>query len=370
MGPESINPISNSTLSLPGKIAVITNIPYHTQNEEEFWSGEQVLTKYGPDKVIHITWPAFFVQEKEQVDAIISTLSLNMEIKVIVINQAVQGCNAAVEKLRKLRDDIFIVYCVAQENTVETAALVDLVLTPDRFSIGSLIIKQAKKQGAKTFVHYSFPRHMSGGLKVICRDLMRENCAAEGLEFVEAVAIDPLGESGVFSAEQFILDDVPRMVTRYGENTAFFTTNCFLQVPLIKVICDTHAIFPQPCCPSPYHGFPDALGIETGEGIPDINYIINETARIAASKNMTGRLSTWPAPLTMMSTNAGVEYGIKWMKEKVPKTGIDDQVLMDCMTNYIKEIKGRDVEIKMTPLSTGGKVYNNFKLLLMNYLDY
>ena len=187
---------------------------------------------------------------------------------------------------------------------------------------------------------------------------------------VDVDALDPLGDSGAYNVEMFILENVPWMIAKYGRDTAFYCTNCFLQVPLIKAVTDNHAIYPQPCCPSPYHGFPEALGIETGEGIPDLNYIINETLRIAAAKNMSGRLSTWPVPLPMMLTHADVEYAIKWINGEVPETSIDDQVLMDCMTAYIKEITGRDIEINMSSFSEDGKVYDNLKLLLMSYLNY
>ena len=370
MALDSIGGGTNSNSSFSGKIAVITNLPFQTQNDEEFWSGEQALSKYGPNNIIHLTWPAFFVQEKEQVDAVISTLSVNSDIKALVINQAVPGCNTAVEKLRKYRDDIFVVYCLPHENLTVSAGCANLIFMPNEFGVGASIVKQARKQGAKTFVHYTFPRHMAIKFYAACRDMMRETCKAEGIVFVDATAIDPMGETGNYSAEQFIVEDVPRMVDRYGENTAFYSTNCFLQVPLIRSVVENHAIFPQPCCPSPYHGFPEALGIETGEGIPDLNYVISETSRIAAAKNMTGRLSSWPVPLTMMFTNAGVEYAIKWIKGEVSKTGIDDKVLSECMIAYIKESSGRTLDVNLTSHTENDKVYKSVKMLLMNYLNY
>ena len=360
----------NDKLSFPGKIAIITNLPFQTQNDEEFWSGEQVLAKYGPDSIIHVTWPVYFMQEREQVDAIITTLSVNWELKALVFNQTVPGCNAALEKLKKLRDDIFIVCCLPHENPSESAGIANLLFRPNDFSIGSEVVKQAKKQGAKTFVHYSFPRHMAMKMKAASRSLMSETCKAEGIKFVDARVLDPMGEMGGYSTEQFIHEDVSRMVAKYGENTAFFCTCCFLQVSLIKAVTDNHAIFSQPCCPSPYHGFPEALGIETSESQPDLNYIISETRRIAAAKNMTGRLSTWPVPLTMIFTNAGLEYAIKWINGEVPKEGIDDKVLLDCINAYIREVTGQDIDFCMTSYAEEDRVYDNFKLLLVNYLDY
>ena len=38
-----------------------------------------------------------------------------------------------------------------------------------------------------------------------------------------------------------------------------------MQEPLIKSTLQEGAIFPQQCCPSPYHAYPSALGIEIPE---------------------------------------------------------------------------------------------------------
>jgi hypothetical protein len=140
------------------------------------------------------------------------------------------------------------------------------------------------------------------------RDRIREECARLGLQYVDATAPDPTSDVGITGAQQFILEDVPKMVARYGDDTAFFSTNCAMQIPLIKAVVDTHAIYPQPCCPSPFHGFPSALGLEA-IGL-DSKRMIDETRKILADKNELGRLSTWPIPGSMMYTVAGAEYAI------------------------------------------------------------
>jgi len=200
------------------------------------------------------------------------------------------------------------------------------------------------------------------------RDLIRQACAEEGIQFVDATAPDPTSDAGVTGAQQFILEDVPKMVARYGDDTAFFSTNCAMQIPLIKAVVDNHAIYPQPCCPSPFHGFPSALGIEA-RGL-DIKYMVDETRKIAADADMLGRLSTWPIPGSMMYTVAGAEYAIRWIKGEVPQTGIDNEALRECMSDYIKEISGDDLDVEMIAYAEGDQVYDNFKLLLVDYLVY
>jgi hypothetical protein len=158
------------------------------------------------------------------------------------------------------------------------------------------------------------------------------------------------------------------MVARYGKDTAFFSTNCAMQIPLITAVVNSGAIYPQPCCPSPFHGFPSALGLES-IGL-DINRMISETRKVLASKNELGRLSTWPIPASMLWTNAGAEYAIKWINGQVPKTGIDDRVLADCMSAYIREVTGENIAVAMANYEEDGQVFDNFKIMLVDYLTY
>ena len=352
----------------PGKIAVVTNTV--DQNEEEFRSAEQLVAKYG-NKIVHVTWPVNFMAEQEQMVTTVARLAADKDIKALIINQAVPGSNAAVDKLRETRKDVFIVYCQPQENPPDVSVRANLIMNMNELFQGEPIVKQAKTQGARVFVHYSFPRHMSIPMLAIRRDQIRDECTNEGLQFVDATAPDPTSDAGITGAQQYILEDVPRMVARYGKNTAFFSTNCAMQIPLIKAVVDTGAIYPQPCCPSPYHGFPSALGIETsGGGLADINWMIDETRKILTAKGMQGRLSTWPIPAAMTYTNAGAEYAIKWINGEVPKTGIDDKVLTECMSAYIKETVGEDIAVNMISYFEGNEIYDNFKLILMDYLTY
>lgn len=360
--------VTGSGMPFPGKIAVITSPPTYTQNDEESWSAEQLMAKYGDNKIIHVHWPSFYLHDYDQVVATVASLAVDDEIRAIMINQVVPGCNTAVDKFREIRDDVFVVYSAVHESSSSVAERANLILEADMLGRGPAMVKQAKKQGAKVFVHYSFPRHMAIEHEVNCRDSIREKCAAEGLEFVDATVLDPTED--MYNSQEFISGNVAKLVAEYGDDTAFFCTNCFLQGPLIKAVIDNHAIFPQPCCPSPYHGFPMALGIDVDDDMPDLNYMINETKRIAAGKNMTGRLSTWPVSVSMMSIHAGVEYAIKWINRQVQETGVEDQVLLDCMSAYIKKVSGKEMGVSFTSCSEGDKVYNNYKLLLMDYLNY
>ena len=358
----------DNALSFPGKIAVVTSDA--CTSEEDFNSVDPVIDKYGSNKILHLSWSYNLQTQQEEIIDTLAGLAADREIKALIINQALLGANAAVDRFKETRDDVFIVYRTSQDPTAEAAVRANLILDLNDLGMGYAMVIQAKKQGAKAFIHYSFPRHMSQPSLSGRRDLIRETCKAEGIRFEDATALDFKGEAGIEAAHRFILDDVSRMVAKYGEDTAFFCTNCHLQEALIRAVVDNHAIFPQPCCPSPFHGFPEALGIEMKEGRPDLNYVISEASRIAAGKNMTDRLSTWPVSASAMCTSAGVEYAILWIKGEVPRTGIESNVLLECMENYISEVVGEESNIQITSYSEGGITYNNFKLLLMGYLDF
>ena len=354
--------------TFPGKIGVVTSS--NKINKGDYYSVKPLIDKYGKEKIIHTTWPANFMSERGQMMDIVKALAADRDVRAILINQAYIGSNDAVDAIKKTRDDLFIVYCWTHEPVPETVLRANLLLWPNEMGMGQAMVRQAKKQGARVFVHYSFQRHLIIDLVCQRRDKIRETCAAEGLQFVDAAALDPVSDAGSGPAIQFILEDVPRMVAKYGGDTAFFATNCALQAPLIKAVVDCRAIYTQPCCPSPFHGFPEALGIQTEDGSDDLNYIIGEACRIAAEKNMTDRLSTWPVSASMMFTNAGAEYAIKWLNGQVPKTEIDETALMNCMSSYVKEVVGEGVEVEMNSYSGNAATYDNFKLVLMSYLDF
>ena len=220
--------------------------------------------------------------------------------------------------------------------------------------------------GAKTFVHYSFPRHMSQPLLSGRREIMKVKCAELGLEFVDATAPDPTSDVGLPGAQQFILEDVPKMVARYGADTAFFSTNCGMQIPLIKAVVDTKAIYPQPCCPSPYHGFPAALGIKSDLENPDnLQYVIGETRKIIKEKGVEGRLSTWPVPIAMSFGTGAAEYAMKIANGETNLRILNKEVLDKCMSDYAK------VPITTTPyVDDSGKEYSNFFFALLGFLTY
>lgn len=314
-----------SDKDLDFKIGLVTGTV--SQGEEEFRAGEDMVKKYGADVIKHVTYPDKFAQEQETTIAQITSLAADPKVKAIVIVQAVPGSAAAIDKVKETRDDILFIGGVPHEDPGTISSRMDILLETDNIKRGETIIQLAKDMGADTFVHYSFPRHMSMELLSRRRDVMKETASKLGIKFLEVDAPDPLGDAGIPGAQQFILEDVPRQVDALGEKTAFFSTNCAMQEPLIKSILNEGGLYPEQCCPSPYHAYPGAMGIEIPqEKAGDVQFMLDQINAKVVESNRSGNFATWKAPANMAMVNAAVEYAIEYGKGNVGKFNRDKMV--------------------------------------------
>ena len=284
------------------KIGVMTGTV--SQGEEDFRAGQQIQQKYG-SRVKHVTYPDNFMNEQETVIAQLTGLAADPEVKVIVIAQAVPGSVAAARKIREQRPDILIGFIGPHEDPDVVDQACDIAIQADQVQRGTTIIENAQKMGAKNFVHYSFPRHMSQLLLTQRKDVMQKECDKRGMKFYFVTAPDPMGESGLPGAQQFILEDVPRQLARLGKQTAFYSTNDGMQEPLIKSILAHGGIFVEQDTPAPTAGFPAALGMSIPpEHSGDMDWINGEIKRLMAEKGATGRFGSWVAPIDMVTARA------------------------------------------------------------------
>lgn len=346
------------------KIGIITGTV--SQGEEEYRAAENMKKKYG-DMIVLQTYPDSFMKEQETTIANTLALAADPDVKAIVFVQAVPGASAAIDKVRETNPDMLFIAGVPGEDPAMIGGKADVILQADELGMGVSVIEQAKKQGAKTFVHYTFPRHMSYEMLAKRRDLFKETCEKEGIEFVDATAPDPTGDAGVPGAQQFILEDVPRKIAEYGKDTAFFSTNCSMQEPLIKMALKDGAIFPQQCCPSPYHAYPGALGIEIPDDKKgDVDYIVEEIGKKIKAGGGEGRFSTWPVPINMLFVEGGVEYAMAFLDGETD--GRNDKAKLAEILNGLLE----EAEIKITPYTDAGsgKTYDNYYLILSDYINF
>jgi len=321
------------------KIGVLTGTV--SQGEDEYLGAERVIRRYGRHQILHKTYPDNFMTEQETTVTQLMELANDPEVKAIVVAQAVPGTLPAIKKARRQRKDLLFVLVAPQEDPEQIAKYGDLILQTDDLERGRTIVKAAKRMGAKTFVHYTFPRHMSMEILARRRGIMREVCDNVGIEFVDANAPDPTGDQGIAGSQKFILEDVPRMIAEHGRDTAFFSTNCAMQEPLIRAALDGGAIFPEQCCPSPTHGYPGALGISISEEIAgDMAKIREQIKEKIDEHGMGGRFGTWKVSMHIVMIEAGVDLAIAAVRGEVD---LEDRATVE---RYLREAGDVEVEIE------------------------
>lgn len=307
-----------------------------SQGEDELRGAEAFIKEYGDvDKggiVKHITYPDNFANELETVISQISGLADDPDMKAIVVNQSVPGTSAAFKKIRETRPDILLLAATPQEDTNTIEAAADLAVDVDNVKRGYLMVLAAKKMGAKTFVHISFARHMSIELLSRRRAIMEQACKDLGLKFVFETATDPMSDVGIPGAQQFILEQMPAWVNKYGKDTAFFCTNDAQTEPLLKMVAKLGAIFVEPDLPSPIMGYPGAFGIDLKEEAGDWPAILKKVEDTVIANGGSKRMGTWAYSYGYTSTLALAEFGKRIAEGTAKKDSFED--LMACYEKY------------------------------------
>ncbi len=315
------------------KIGIITGTA--SQGDEEITQANKMKEKYG-DMIVTSTYPDNFTTETETVISNTVAMASDPDVKAIIWCQAIPGTAAAIDKVRETRPDMIFIVGTPGEDPGVINPKADIVLQVDEPGCGIVLPPQAAKQGAKTMIHYSFPRHMSYALIVARHENFKKYCAENNIELVDVTAPDPTGDSGITGAQQFILEDVPRQIAKYGKDTVFFTTNCGMQEPLIRSVFENGAIYSLQCCPSPFHAFPAALNIDMAGHEADVDYMMEQLQKKVTEYNMGGRVSTWGVPCNMLFISAGVEYAKKVLEGQTNGT-LDEQVLRDTIQACAEE---------------------------------
>jgi len=268
-----------------------------SQSEDDLRGAERLIQEYGDAKdgglIKHVTYPDNFTQELETTISQIVGLSDDPLMKAIVVNQAVPGTTEAFRRIRERRKDILLIAGEPHEDPGVIEAAADIAVNSDFVARGYLIIHSAKEMGAKTFVHISFPRHMSYETLGRRRAIMEKACEDLGVKFVFETAPDPTSDVGVAGAQQFILEKVPAWIEKYGKETAFFCTNDAHTEPLLKQLLAYGGYFVEADLPSPLMGYPGALGLDLSNEKGDFPAIMKKVEEAIKAKNGAGRFGTW-----------------------------------------------------------------------------
>lgn len=346
--PAAAVPVQEAKTVEEYHIAIVT--PTLSTSEDEFRGAAAMAIKY-PDIVKHVTLPENFDTELETCISTIVSQADDPQMKAIIVVSGQSGLIPAFQQIKEKRPDILTITAPIFDDPVMMAKYIDLNLDTDWVQRGVTIPTKAKQMGAKTFIHYSFPTHLAKPLIAQRRDMMKETCAKLGMEWVEVVTPDPQTGNGPAAMQQFLREDLPRQIAKYGKDTEVFGSNCPMYDVIIDEALKQGFIVAEQCCPTPTQAFPQVLGLEISAedatNYDKINEMIREKVK---EKGMTGRLSGWPVPVTVFMPEFAVEVAKKCIEDtgfnaKDSKTleafakesmgcGVTFRPLQDDMDNY------------------------------------
>ena len=277
--------------TVPYKIGIVTGSV--SQSEDDRRGAEAFQAEYGEDMVQLAIYPDNFTEETETTIQSIVNLSADPLMKAIIVNQAVPGTTEAFRKIKETRPDIICIAGEAHEDLPEISSAADLVTNNDFVSRGYLIIRTAHELGCDTFVHISFPRHMSYETMSRRVAIMKAACEEFGMKFVLETAPDPTSDVGVSGAQAYILEQVPAWVEKYGQKAAYFCTNDAHTEPLLKRLLECGGYFIEADLPSPLMGYPGALGIDLTEEAGDFEKILTKVESAIVEKGGADHFGTW-----------------------------------------------------------------------------
>jgi len=299
-----------------------------TQSEDDLRGAEQLIKEHGAVKdggmIQHLTYPDDFMSQQETFISSVVSLADDPLMKAIVVNQAIPGTTEAFKRVRAKRSDILLLAGEPHEDPLVIQSGADLAASADFVSRGYTIIWAAKQLGAKTFVHISFPRHMSYESLGRRRAIMEQACKDLGLKFAFESAPDPTSDVGTAGAQQFILEKVPQWIQKYGKNSAFFCTNDAHTEPLLKQLLTYGGIFVEADLPSPLMGYPGALGIDLSAEAGNFPAILKKVEQAVLAKGGKGRFGTWAFSYGF-TVSAGLgEFAIRVIDGKAKKDSLKD----------------------------------------------
>lgn len=268
-----------------------------SQSEDDLRGAEELIRLYGKVSeggiIQHITYPDSFMDQMETTITQMTSLADDPLMKAVIVNQAIPGTAEAFKRIKERRPDIMLFAGEPHEDPLVIQSAATLAINADFISRGYLIVWAAKQLGADTFVHISFPRHMSYESLGLRRQIMEEACKDLGLKFVFVTAPDPTSDVGVAGAQQYILEQTPAWIDMYGKKTAFFCTNDAHTEPLLKQLLVYGGMFVEADLPSPLMGYPGALGIDLSAEAGNFPAILKKVEDAIVEKGGADRFGTW-----------------------------------------------------------------------------
>ena len=296
-----------------------------SQSEDDRRGAEAFQAKYGEDKVTLAIYPDNFTEELETTIQTIVNMSDDPLMKAIVVNQSVPGTTEAFRQIKERRPDIICIAGEGHEDLPEIGSAADLVCNNDFVSRGYLIIRTAHELGCDTFVHISFPRHMSYETMSRRVAVMEEACKEFNMTFVQETAPDPTTDVGVPGAQAYVLEKAPEWIQKYGQNSAYFCTNDAHTAPLLQRLLELGGYFIEADLPSPLMGYPNALGdLDLTAEAGDFDAILAKVEKAVVDAGGEGRFGTWAYSYGYCLSAGLAQHAINVIEGKSEINDMDD----------------------------------------------
>lgn len=356
-----------SAAEAPFHIGVMTATV--SQSEDDLRGAQALIAKYGDvtkgGMIRHITYPDNFTTEIETTISQLVGLADDPKMKAIVVVQSPEGTTEAFRRIREKRPDILLLTGSPLEDPSVISKVADVCVDVDKIRFGYLIIAAVKKMGADTFMHISFPRHMSYEMLARRAAVMKIACEDMGIKYVAETAPDPTTDVGVAGTQQYLLEKVPAWLEKYGKNTALFSTNSAHHEPMIKRIVDLKAgYYAFGDMPSTIKGFPGALNLDLTAEKGNWTAILKKLDDAAAKAGVNGRLGTWKYSIGYIHPLGLGELAKRVVEKKAKIRSSKDMVAAyEAYTPGTKWGIGEYVEA-----ATGAKIRNFFMLYQAPYV--
>lgn len=339
-----------------------------SQSEDDLRGAEALLKTYGDVKTggifQHITYPDDFMSQQETYISSVVSLADDPLMKAIIVNQAIPGTTEAFKRVKAKRADILLLAGEAHEDPLVIQSAADLAVSADFVSRGYTIIWAAKQLGAKTFVHISFPRHMSYESLGRRRAIMEEACKDLGIKFVFETAPDPTSDVGMAGAQQFIMEKTPQWIATYGKDTVFFCTNDGHTEPLLRQLLAFGGMFVEADLPSPLMGYPAALGIDLSAEAGNFPAILKKVEESVVAKGGAGKFGTWAFSYGYTLSAGLGDFAMQVIAGKAKKDSLQD--LYVSLGKYTPGAKWNGAYY--TDMATGVRAKNQILIYMDTYI--
>ena len=196
--------------------------------------------------------------------------------------------------------------------------------------------------------------------------MMQKTSEQLGMEWVEVVTPDPQTGSGTGPMLQFLREDIPRQISKYGTETNIFGTNCPMYDVIIDEALKLKFMVAEQCCPTPTQAYPTVMGLEISEEDAWDFEKINEMIRThAAEAQMTNRLGGWPMPATVFVP----QYAVELAKKLIDDPSFDYNNLQQ-LNQFAKDISGYTVTFDNFKPAEDSPALENYYVMIMDSILY